>query len=399
MIVYKIESIFKKIINSPGIQNIAQAQISLRYTEILHRFTYVKRFKRMAEAIERYKRCKNKKPISQIRNEINLCRNYWGCYPLHYFRYNLYRNDKQLSERELLNYIPEFFFYYLFIPFYNLRKFENYVENKNISEQIFRRRSIIQPPTLCKLINGRILSAEMKEIEFGHLEELLQKKDYKKLFVKPVSRQGGYGIFIFHRNNKNEYLTDDGNRFNKDFLRKIGCKEDYIIQPGLEQDLEISKIFPHSLNTVRILTENKNGNVRTLYAIFRMGRGKKEVDNTSQNGIFVDIDLVTGEITPYAISHQFEYFDRHPDTNFIFKGYKILNWFDIKKLAIENANKLSEFTYLAWDIALTKDGLITIEANAKIGLDGHQIISGGLREIYQINNPNYYWENKGKRIC
>jgi hypothetical protein len=394
----KLEEMFNKIIQVPAVKQFAQTQFALKSAEIAHRLTYEKRDNRMAEAMERFKKCKDKKPKSQIKKEMMICKNFWGCYPLHYYRYNLYRKEKKLSDEQLINYIPEFFFYYLFLPFYDSKKYENLIANKNITEQVFRNLAIPQPHTILKLINNKIYTGELVEKSYYSVNEELIKQKYKKLFIKPSLGQGGSGIYIFHRNDKNEYVNNIGGIFNENFLKKIGNKDNYIIQPGLEQDPEISKIYPYSINTFRVVTENKNGNVRALYAILRMGRGKNEVDNTSQNGIFVNIDVNTGEISSYAVSHRFEYFEKHPNTNFIFKGYKIINWDDVKKLAMENAKKLSEFTYLAWDLALTKDGIITIEANLRFGLDGHQIISGGLRLSYQINDPQFYWKNKGERI-
>ena len=110
-----IEKIYKKIIQTQGVKQITQTQLALISAEIIHRLTYEKRDKRMAQAMKRFKKCDNKKLKSQTKKEMVLCKKFWGCYPLHYYRYGLYKKNKELSERELLNYIPEFFFYYLFL--------------------------------------------------------------------------------------------------------------------------------------------------------------------------------------------------------------------------------------------------------------------------------------------
>lgn len=102
-------------------------------------------------------------------------------------------------------------------------------------------------------------------------------------------------------------------------------KNDYIIQDGIEQDPEISKIYPHSVNTFRIVLENKNGNVRILCSVSRIGRNVNQIDNISQDGLILKINTDTGEVERYATSEQCEYFEKHPDTNFIFKMYKIPN--------------------------------------------------------------------------
>ena len=64
-----------------------------------------------AQAMIRFKECKNSKNKSQIKREIQICRKYWKCYPYHYFIYNLFRADNEVTEEELINYIPHFFWY------------------------------------------------------------------------------------------------------------------------------------------------------------------------------------------------------------------------------------------------------------------------------------------------
>jgi len=393
-----VEGQFKKIVQSKGINKIAQTQFALRSTEIVHRLTYEKRYNRMEQAMERFRKCNNKKPRSQIKREIILCKKFWKCYPLHYYRHNLYRKDNELSERELLNYIPEFFFYYLFLPFHDSKKFENLLTDKNLTEQLFRNHNIPQAHTICKLIDNHIYTNNLIEKNFDDVKQELVENKYQKIFVKPLTGLGGHGIYIFNRNASGQYVNKDENMLDESFLNKICSRDNYIMESGLEQTPEFSEIYPYSVNTFRIITENKGGTVRILHAILRFGRSGNEIDNTSKGGIFLNINIRTGGLATYAISHQCESFMGHPDTNFVFKGNRILNWAEIRDFVTENAMKLPLFTYLAWDIASTKKGPVVIEANPKFGLDGHQLVSGGLREIFRINDPRFYWINKGKRI-
>ena len=394
----KLEIFFKRFIQLQVIKKVVQTQFALRSAEILHRLTFKQRYEFMAQAIEQFKKCDNKKPKSQIKKEIILCKKFWGCYPLHYYRYGLYKKNKKLSERELLNYIPEFFFYYLFLPFHNPRKYENLAANKNMTEQLFRNLAIPQIPTICKLIGGHICTDELEKIGFDAIEQELIKHNYSKIFVKPIYGEGGHGIHIFNKNNGGQYVNKDDDIFNETFLNKIGAQNDYILQPGIEQDSELSKVYSHSINTFRIVTENKEGDVRILCAILRFGRNGSQVDNSDQGGIFVTIDTDTGKIGNYATSMQGECLRKHPDTNIIFKGYKILRWDEIKKFTIDCAKKIPQLTYLGWDITLTKKSPLAIEIHYGFSLDGLQVIFGGLREIIGINVPKFYWINKGKRI-
>jgi hypothetical protein len=397
MILNKSEDVFKKIIDTKGIRNIAQTQFALKSAESIHRLTYVKRSHRMSEAMERFNKCQDKKPKPQIKKEMMVCKNFWGCYPFHYYQYNLYRNDKQLSGDQLINYVPEFFFYYLFLPFYNDRRLRYLVSDKNTIEQLFRDYAIPQVDTIAKLINSHIYTSTLREIDFTILNREIEEKNYQKIFVKPHRGEGGHGIYVF-THNKGRYINKDNQEFNEDFMEKIGKNSDYIIQPGIEQLPEIAQIHPFSVNTFRIATENRDGHTRILCAILRFGRNEKEVDNSDQGGLFVTVDVETGEFGRYATSMVGELFEKHPDTQFFFRDHKILYWNEIKEFVEDCAKKLAQFSYLGWDIAITKKGPIVIEVNYGFSLDGLQIIFGGLKEKLRINDPHYYWINKGKRI-
>jgi len=178
---------FKKIMQTRNLNKIAQTQFALRLTELTHRLSYEMRNNRMKQAMERFKNCDNKKPKSQIQKEINLCKNFWKCYPLHYYRYDLYKKEKELSKFDLLNFIPEFYYYYLFLPFYYPKKYENIVSDKNKTEQFFRRNKIPQAPTICKLINNHFYDNELKEKSFNCIEQKMKENEPEKIFVKAIS--------------------------------------------------------------------------------------------------------------------------------------------------------------------------------------------------------------------
>jgi len=366
--------------------------IGLKLRQFKHKLAYKYKYPRMKRAIKKYKCCNDKKSKRQIREEIDICKKFWGCYPLHYFRYNLYKRDMKLTKEELINYIPEFFFYNLFLSHYDGDKYSILIEDKNITEQLFRSIDIKQPYTICKLVDSKIYTSDFKEKNFSEIYLELKEKQYKKIFVKPVDGEGGHGIMIFHLSENNKYMNNNI-EFNETFLLNISKGNDYIIQNGVIQHESLTEIYPNSVNTFRITTENIKGKIRVICSTLRIGRQGNEVDNGTQNGIVLGIDINTGNCKEYASTEVGEVFYKHPDTNFIFQNYKIDGWNSIKNFAIECASKLPQFTYLGWDIALTEEGPIAIETNLGFGIDHYQIVLGGLREAFKIDDPNKYWKN------
>lgn len=377
---------------------IKDTYIGLRLRQFKHEITYKYEYPRMKSAFWRYKYCEDKKSKRQIREETAVCKNYWGCYPFHYFRYDLYKKNKTLSKQQLINYIPEFFFYKLFLSYYDSNKYSILLGDKNITEQLFRSVDIKQPCTICKLINGKIYNCSLNEKNFNEISYELDEKLYKKIFVKPIDGEGGYGIINFNLHENHQYINKNNVEFNEAFISDISKKNNYIIQAGINQNSSIAGIYEDSVNTFRIATENINGKVRVICSALRIGRQGNEVDNCSQGGITLGIDSNTGSCMGYAGSEDGEVFYKHPDTNFIFQNYKIDKWDSIKNFTIECASKLPQFTYLGWDIALEEENPIAIETNLGFGLDLYQIALGGLREAFKINDPYKYWKNRGGEI-
>ena len=352
----------------------------------------------LKQAMKRFYECDNKKNASQIKKEIQICKKYWKCFPYHYYMHDLFSEEKQLTNEELINYIPHFFYNYLFLPHHSSPKLSMISENKIVTEHIFSALKINKPKTLCSLFNGKLYSFNMLSCSYDDIRNQICENDYEKIFVKPAEGYGGKGIYIFHKTECGHYETRQNIIFNDQFLGIIGKNNDYIIEPGIIQDPEISKMYPRSVNTCRIITENKNGAVRLVCAMLRMGRGQNEVDNASLGGICTHININSGKFGDFAISYDGEKFAKHPDTQFEFSNQGISRWNDIKTYTTESAGKLPFFTYLGWDIALTSDGPVAIETNRSPAVDIIEKTSYGLREAFGIDDPDYYWKNPGKRI-
>jgi len=352
----------------------------------------------IANAIKRFRDCENKKNRYQIKTEIQAYKKFWTCYPYDYFVCNLYRNDNPVTEDEIINYIPYFFWYYLYLPHYTSYKLSTIIGNKIATEQFFQSLGIHQPKTLFRIINGNLYSPEMGRCTFHQIQQEIIDNSFEKIFVKPAWGGGSKGIYIFHKNESGFYTTHQNITFNENFLSNIGRTSDYIVQPGIVQDQGIARIYPGSVNTCRLITENIDGISRVVCGVLRIGRGKNEVDNASAGGLFLKIDITNGRVGNHAMSYEYEKFSAHPDTHFVFNNFTIPQWDEIRKFSTESADRLPFFSHLGWDIALTVNGPLAIETNLNPGIEVLQIPYGGLREAFGITDPDYFWKNPGKRL-
>jgi len=376
-----------------------KSALFLRLKEWKYRWFTKNKNKRMRQGWERFKACRHRKPRRQMRREMRLCRRYWRCRPLHYYRYDLFRAERQVSREELLKYIPEFVFYDLFLPCFNDARFEILLKDKILTEQMFRSLSIPQPHTICLLIRGAFYRIDLEPREFSDVTAEIEQEKYAKIFVKPVDGQGGYGILAFGRQADGVYRDAAGQALDRAFLDGIARENDFMIQAGFVQHPAISAVYPHSVNTFRIASENRGGRVRLLCSTMRIGREGKQVDNSAQDGLILKIDLASGRAgAPFVTSERNETFERHPDTGYAFADFSVPEWEAVKAFCLDCARKMNRFTYLGWDIALGRSGPVAIETNQNFAIDHYQVALGGLRDLFGIGDPRWWWKNRGRRI-
>ncbi len=370
---------------------------ALRLRELKHRKTYPKQNDRMAQAYLRYQNAGKQKENGRIGRELALCQKYWKCYPLHYFRYNQYLADNPLTEAQLKDYIPDFFFYTLFLPYYDGKRYETLIDEKTVSESLFRSLGIPTPHTLAKLLGGRLYAPDGSPATAAQAAEAAAGLGARKIFVKPAKGSGGYGIRVFAQDGSGAYRDKNGESLDGWFQRDETPGGDYILQAGLTQHESLARVYPQAVNTFRIATENKGGEVRLVCAVIRFGGGGREVDNCCQGGIILKVDGASGKTGEFGVAETGERYANHPDTGYPFREFAVEDWEGVKNFALRCAAKLPWFTYLGWDIALTPTGPAVIEANLGFGLDLFQVAHGGLREAFHIADPDFYWKNAGKR--
>ena len=133
----------------------------------------------------------------------------------------------------------------------------------------------------------------------------------------------------------------------------------------------MSKIYSEAVNTLRIVTITKNGNVNIMFRSIRMGNSGNVVDNFNHGGLFTTIEE-NGVISKPAVDKLGNIYEYHPYTNTKIIGFKI-PYFDeaidfVKKMALE----IPQVGYVGWDIAITKNGPVAVEANPFPGHDIYQ---------------------------
>lgn len=144
--------------------------------------------------------------------------------------------------------------------------------------------------------------------------------------------------------------------------------QQYIAEEIIEQNKSLSTIHPESVNTVRILTVISSAKQAVVVAAaFRCGIGRSITDNGG--GIFAAVDVNSGVVCTYGMTHFREVYRQHPQSGIDFKGYKIPFWEKLVKRAKDAALLYPQLRLVNWDWTLDSEGKwVLIEGNTEGGI-------------------------------
>lgn len=240
------------------------------------------------------------------------------------------------------NYLPEDFYYAEVEPSLNNFEYAKPYMDKSYFGFLLQEGDYIGNEFFH--VNGQYYSADGSVATYEKLEAwALQQNEI--VFKPAVETGGGRGIHIGK---------------SLDILPIIkGTNSRFIIQSVLIQHQGMAVFHPDSLNTVRIMTLRKGGEIIPLSAVYRVGVGESRVDNQAAGGISCGIDE-NGTLREFAYDKNLGKCTVHPTTNKTFLGAKIPNWNGVIDVALRNHKRLTEFDIISWDIAIDESGIAKI---------------------------------------
>lgn len=231
-----------------------------------------------------------------------------------------------------------------FIKKYNdqsqIYKFEDKVEFNKIFDKYLNREWIY-----------------LKEASLDDFKKYI--KDKKEIIVKPVDSSCGTGIEIL----------DPSTRDPKELYDTLINNKQFLVEDVVKQNKEISNIYPHSVNTLRVVTINK----KVVAAYLRIGNKGNVVDNFNHGGMATKVNIENGLIEFPAIDKNSEVYTIHPETKEKIVGVTIPMWDKVVELCETIAHVIPEVGYVGWDICVGEDKLYLIEGNDFPGHDIYQL--------------------------
>ncbi|WP_141363087.1 sugar-transfer associated ATP-grasp domain-containing protein [Glutamicibacter uratoxydans] len=265
--------------------------------------------------------------------------------------------------------------------------FDSMLNNKIACNEVLRHH--ISVPAIDFVKNkGRLVSLTdiSKSVKPEAVLEAL--RDAQTYFLKPLAAGKGKGV---HRLDfeDGKYVLDRKPVDDQTILNLIDTLDGWLLTHGVQQHPILAEIYAETTNTLRMITvRNQDGDAELLFSVLRVGTAKTvPVDNGSRGGLVAHVDLETGLLSQARTLWSNDEFDVHPDSGTMIQGTVLPNWEQTCKSVLELADSLPYLQFVAWDVLLTEDGPVVIEANTSSGVNIIQVWgpqrSGKLGDFYR----------------
>jgi hypothetical protein len=206
-----------------------------------------------------------------------------------------------------------------------------------------------RPQTIIKNVNGFYYD---DKTPITKEEAISRCSNLNEAVIKPtVLGTWGQGVKLFHADNG---FVPEMNMSLDDLFKHY--KRSFIIQSKLEQHPDLARLNPTSVNTIRVLSYRKENEVIILYAVIRIGRLGKVVDNETAGGIKADINLQTGRIKGPAFGSPTEKNMPQTDSGVDLDDYLIPSFPQVLDFVRNLHMRLPYARMVGWDISVDTNG-------------------------------------------
>ncbi len=208
-------------------------------------------------------------------------------------------------------------------------------------------------------------SIDLKKSSVNEFADFLER--HPTVIAKPADGICGRGVL---KTSLSDFLDA------QDMYRFLTESGRTLIEQVIEQQEDISAIYPNSVNTLRIVTILKeDGIADVVFSSIRIGNHGSFVDNLNSGGMSALIDSTTGAIIKAGEDKDLITYDTHPMTGKPIVGFTVPMFDKAIELCKQAATVVPQIRYVAWDVAMTNDGPELIEGNTFPGHDIMQLSS------------------------
>ncbi len=140
----------------------------------------------------------------------------------------------------------------------------------------------------------------------------------------------------------------------------------FLLEEYVVQHPKMASLNSSSVNTLRIVTFERDRTVHVLARVLKIGAGG-DVDNFSAGGMYTMLDADGVALYPAFDEHDAIH-RVHPISGTSIVGFQVPRFGEVINLVSEVALELADVPYIGWDVAVTANGPLVIEANYNTGV-------------------------------
>ena len=234
----------------------------------------------------------------------------------------------------------------------NNREHRDLLYNKYKTYEFFKefyKRDVI-------LVNG-------EEFEFEAFCKFAEV--HPTFIVKPIDCHMGEGV------HKESVIDGDvRSAFNRICISCKENKEKYnakivgaVLEEIFDQDERMSVFHAGGVSDVRCTTLRVGNQVTVFYPWLSTGRGGRFITPYAEGRIVAGINVDTGIVETDGHTESGEVHTHHPDSGLQYKGFQIPEYEGLIRTVTDASMKMTDITYIGFDMVLTKHGWAIQEAN------------------------------------
>lgn len=275
-----------------------------------------------------------------------------GVHPREYYAFEFFRDENRKNAHR---------YYYLSdmrrVPMLNIGTEIN-------AEAIVNNKHAFEHFCIVKNLAHITSRATLRKEESGRLDEIFSSLPDGEYVLKPFIGWRGEGMVFFAKEQSCYHINGGGELSHDEIINHFASlvgNADFLLQPRLYNHDGLSKIGNGSLLSFRIVTVlNQDRQAELLSAIAQIPFRQQRVSN---KGLIAPVDA-NGKLGEGQLLRPLSpTFTAPPEGGETFTGLVIPCWREAVALALQAHTALGAYISLGWDVAITADGPVLLEAN------------------------------------
>ena len=255
-----------------------------------------------------------------------------------------------------------------------------------VTKDKFIANSLFFANNLPSILNVALYCNSKLIFRDGQQTDIYGFRKFKEGFIiKNTVLEAGDGVLVCRL--AEDKIVVNGNQLTFESFTDLLNYQVWVVQLLYVSARELRKINATALNTTRIVTILNGTEPEYLSGFQAFATNGATTDSWSKGSVYVGIDIenecLKGSGYCNLSDKEKGLITQHPDSGVVFDGYKIPGLREAAELCLK-AHRLLYFNFaIGWDIAITDDGSVIVEANEKPGMNVAQCTDEGARKRIQ----------------